>query len=101
MFTNYPNFADVRNVLIVWFVVFWICLFIPLLLGFGPAGVIAGSIAAGFQSAAYGAFTPAGGLFAVLTSVGMLGIASPPAVITAVVVASVAGGLTWSIVAPA
>ncbi|CCO30172.1 hypothetical protein BN14_04196 [Rhizoctonia solani AG-1 IB] len=55
---------DIRNALVVWFVVFWICMLIPLAFGFGPAGVIGGSLAAWFQSVVYGAFTPAGGLFA-------------------------------------
>lgn len=36
-------------------------------------GVI-GSLAAGFQSFMYGGFTPAGGIFAILTSLGMRGI---------------------------
>jgi len=85
----------IRDLLIVWFVVFWIALFIPLLLGFGPAGVLAGSAAAWFQSAIYGAFTPAGGLFAVLTSVGMMGIACPPAILLAVVIASAVAGIVW------
>ncbi|MBW0530549.1 hypothetical protein O181_070264 [Austropuccinia psidii MF-1] len=42
-------------------------------LGFGAAGIVAGSLAAAFQSAMYGAFTPAAGVFAVLTSLGMTG----------------------------
>ncbi len=36
-----------------------------------------GSLAAAFQSWVYGGFTPAGGIFATLTSVGMLGVAMP------------------------
>ena len=36
----------------------------------------------------YGAFTPAGGIFATLTSVGMLGIAMPPFAALAVVIAT-------------
>ncbi|CAE6477640.1 unnamed protein product [Rhizoctonia solani] len=86
---------EIRNVLIVWFVVFWICLVIPLALGFGPAGVIGGSLAAWFRSTMYGAFTPAGGLFAVMTSVGMLGIACPPIVIPSVIVATLATLAAW------
>ncbi|KAK2786473.1 hypothetical protein FQN53_006629 [Emmonsiellopsis sp. PD_33] len=39
--------------------------------GFGAAGIVGGSLAASFQSLAYGAFTPAGGFFALLTSLGM------------------------------
>ncbi|KAG8743860.1 hypothetical protein FRC10_011328 [Ceratobasidium sp. 414] len=42
--------------------------------GFGPAGIIAGSVAAGLQSALYGGLVPAGGLFAGLTSVAMTGV---------------------------
>ncbi|KAI2795085.1 hypothetical protein POX_a01689 [Penicillium oxalicum] len=42
--------------------------------GFGPLGIISGSLAAGFQSFMYGGFTPAGGIFAILTSLGMRGI---------------------------
>jgi len=78
----------VRKLLLVWFIVFWVVLFIPLILGFGPKGVLAGSAAAWFQSVVYGAFTPAGGVFAVLTLVGMMGVAYPPAVLLAVTIAS-------------
>ncbi|KAL5637547.1 hypothetical protein ACGC1H_004088 [Rhizoctonia solani] len=88
---------DVRNALIVWFIVFWICLLIPLAAGFGPAGVIGGSLAAWFQSVVYGAFTPAGGVFAVMTSVGMLGVACPPVVIPAVIIASLAAWIAWKV----
>ncbi|KAG9081236.1 hypothetical protein FS749_007811 [Ceratobasidium sp. UAMH 11750] len=42
-------------------------------MGFGPAGIIGGSVAAGLQSALYGGFVPAGGAFATLTSVAMTG----------------------------
>ncbi|CAE6513488.1 unnamed protein product [Rhizoctonia solani] len=88
--------ADVRNALVVWFVVFWICIFIPLIFGFGPAGIIGGSLAAWFQSAIYGAFTPAGGVFAVMTSIGMMGVACPPVVIPSVIIASLAAWIAWS-----
>ncbi|QRV85366.1 interferon-induced 6-16 family protein [Ceratobasidium sp. AG-Ba] len=57
-------------------------------LGSGPAGIIAGSAAAGIQSVFYGGFVPAGGLFAALTSNGMTGalveLATVPATIAAV-----------------
>ena len=43
------------------------------LLGFGPGGIIAGTIAAGIQSVIYGAAVPAGGWFAGLTSMAMTG----------------------------
>lgn len=36
-----------------------------------------GTLAAAFQSWAYGGFTPAGGIFATLTSLGMLGWLAP------------------------
>ncbi|KDN44592.1 hypothetical protein RSAG8_05357, partial [Rhizoctonia solani AG-8 WAC10335] len=42
----------------------------PPLLGFTTAGVAAGSIAAGIQSAVYGAAIPAGGWFATMQSIG-------------------------------
>ncbi|CEL59161.1 hypothetical protein RSOLAG1IB_09138 [Rhizoctonia solani AG-1 IB] len=87
---------DIRNALIVWFVVFWICILVPLAFGFGPAGVIGGSLAAWFQSVVYGAFTPAGGLFAVMTSVGMMGIACPLVAIPSAIIASLAAWIVWS-----
>ncbi len=52
------------------------------------ADPIAGSIAAGFQAAMYGGFTPAGGIFATLTSRGMSGMLMPAAVIAAIVLAT-------------
>ncbi|CAE6467670.1 hypothetical protein ACGC1H_004078 [Rhizoctonia solani] len=42
----------------------------PPLLGFTASGVAAGSLAAAIQSAVYGAAVPAGGLFAIMQSVG-------------------------------
>ncbi|CAE6342441.1 unnamed protein product [Rhizoctonia solani] len=87
---------DARNAIIVWFVVFWICVLIPLALGFGPVGVIGGSLAAWFQSVIYGAFTPAGGFFAVMTSVGMMGVACPPVAVPSMIIASLAAWITWS-----
>ncbi|ELU37531.1 hypothetical protein AG1IA_08441 [Rhizoctonia solani AG-1 IA] len=109
---------DARNAIIVWFVVFWICVLIPLALGFGPVGVIggasirsrdpflltwlmvsfrlSGSLAAWFQSVIYGAFTPAGGFFAVMTSVGMMGVACPPVAVPSMIIASLAAWITWS-----
>ncbi|KAF8602219.1 hypothetical protein BDV93DRAFT_218142 [Ceratobasidium sp. AG-I] len=41
--------------------------------GFGPLGVVGGSAAALFQATIYGAFTPAGGFFATMTSLAMTG----------------------------
>jgi len=47
-----------------------------------------GSLAAALQSFMYGAFTPAGGIFATLTSMAMLGALMWPAVIIAVLLAT-------------
>lgn len=46
-------------------------------------------MAAAFQSWMYGAFTPAGGIFATLTSVAMLGTAMPLFAALAAVIATV------------
>lgn len=43
----------------------------------------------------YGAFTPAGGIFATLTSMAMLGTMMPPAAILAAVVATGVAILVW------
>jgi len=40
------------------------------ILGFGALGVIKGSLAALFQAVFYGCYTPAGGLFALVTAWG-------------------------------
>ena len=47
-----------------------------------------GSMAAGVQSWVYGGFTPAGGVFAVLTSIGMIGVFQPIPIIGASIIAS-------------
>ncbi len=44
----------------------------------------------------YAGFTPAGGIFATLTSMGMLGALMPAAVITAMVLATVVAVVVWS-----
>lgn len=88
-------------------------------LGFAPSGVLAGtfpacsmagrkgwkqmlislsppgSATAAFQSAAYGAFTPAGGLFALLTGMGMTGTFIPYSLLAALIVASITAGCVW------
>lgn len=88
-------------------------MFIGLSLGFGGAGVVAGrsrnkipslgrgansigSAAAAFQSAVYGGFTPASGVFATLTSLAMLGILAPAIALVAGVVASIIAALVWN-----
>ena len=49
---------------------------------------ITGSLATAFQSFMYGAFTPAGGIFAILTSMGMMGTLVVPVVMIAAAVAT-------------
>ena len=68
-----------------------------LCLGFGPAGVAGGSIAAAFQSYFYGGFTPAAGIFATLTSLGMLGLLAPFAAIPAAGIATIVTVVVWAI----
>lgn len=55
-----------------------------------------GSPAAAFQSAFYGAFTPAGGVFAILTSLGMMAYLTPTIMI---IIGSVAlcAFLVWQV----
>ncbi|KAG0647315.1 hypothetical protein D0Z07_6907 [Hyphodiscus hymeniophilus] len=64
-------------------------------MGFGSGGVLSGSLAAAFQSWMYGGFTPAAGIFATLTSVGMLGFATPVFTAAAVLVATLVSAITW------
>jgi hypothetical protein len=55
-----------------------------------------GSFAAGFQSWMYGGFTPAAGIFATLTSVGMLGYVVPVYATASVAVATFVAALVWA-----
>ena len=76
-------------------------------LGFGPAGVVAGSahfyflvritdiavtgsLAASFQAWMYGGFTPAAGIFATFTSLGMIGLLNPIVGVISIVFGAVA-----------
>ncbi len=72
-----------------WAVTFTIIMITVLSLGFGPIGVVAGSTAAAFQAWMYGGFTPGAGIFATLTSLGMLGLMMPAAVTFAACIATV------------
>ena len=47
-----------------------------------------GTLAAAFQSWAYGGFTPVGGIFATLTSLGMLGLLMPIEVCASAIIAT-------------
>lgn len=53
-------------------------------------------MAAAFQSWMYGGFTPAAGIFATLTSLGMLGLAMPVVAIPSAIIATLVAWLTWS-----
>lgn len=54
-------------------------------------------MAAAFQSWMYGGFTPAAGIFATLTSLGMLVAANPLFALTSVVVATLGAWLSWEL----
>ncbi|KAI1480934.1 hypothetical protein K445DRAFT_27658 [Daldinia sp. EC12] len=86
-FAAYIALPHVYWAIIAWAVTFTILVTLGLSLGFGPAGVIAGSLAAAFQSAMYGGFTPAGGIFASLTSLAMLGSFAPILTAAAAIIA--------------
>ncbi|KAL6715206.1 hypothetical protein ACLMJK_007470 [Lecanora helva] len=64
-------------------------------LGFGSAGIVGGSLAAGFQSIVYGGLTPAGGLFATLQSMGMLGTLLPVGAGIAAAAGAIGGWIAW------
>ncbi|KAF2210291.1 hypothetical protein CERZMDRAFT_69565 [Cercospora zeae-maydis SCOH1-5] len=82
-------------VIIAWAITFTAVTFLLLSLGFGPVGVAAGSVAAAFQGCAYGAFTPAGGIFATLTSFAMLGLLMPAVVLIASLLATTVATIVW------
>ena len=54
-----------------------------------------GSLAAGFQAYMYGGFTPAGGIFATLTSMAMLGLLMPAVLVLARVLATGVAIIVW------
>lgn len=98
-----------------WWITFIVFVTIILSIGFGPAGVVAGkdmnnpvrrtdsmiltawlgSMAAAFQTWMYGGFTPAGGLFATLTSFAMLGILAPLVVLVGAFFATLVAVIVW------
>ncbi|KGQ06695.1 hypothetical protein BBAD15_g7993 [Beauveria bassiana D1-5] len=83
-------------IIIAWAITFTIVCSLILALGFGPVGIGAGTIAAAFQSYMYGGFTPAGGIFATLTSMAMLGSMMPAAAIFAAFLASGVALIVWA-----
>ncbi|KAL8420575.1 hypothetical protein RB594_003388 [Gaeumannomyces avenae] len=76
--------------ILAWLITFTLVATILCTLGFGPVGIVAGSFAAWFQSWAFGAFTPAGGLFALCTSLAMLGTLNPIFCLVAASIATIA-----------
>ncbi|PHH78203.1 hypothetical protein CDD80_7225 [Ophiocordyceps camponoti-rufipedis] len=83
-------------------------------LGFGSSGVVAGrfpttdasagnaygeagSMAAAFQSAVYGGLTPAAGVFATLTSMGMTGALLPTVAVATAVLSGMAVYAYWNL----
>ncbi|KAK0761331.1 hypothetical protein N5P37_006280 [Trichoderma harzianum] len=82
-------------IVMAWAITFTAICTLIICLGFGPVGIGAGTFAAAFQSYMYGAFTPAGGIFATLTSMAMLGILMPATAILAAVVATGVAILVW------
>jgi hypothetical protein len=54
-----------------------------------------GSLAAAFQAFMYGGFTPAGGIFATLTSMAMIGKLERRVAIVAVISATVVSVIVW------
>ncbi|KAL8369815.1 hypothetical protein RB595_000250 [Gaeumannomyces hyphopodioides] len=105
MWEGFKEWTHQPHSWLMWVVISWVITFtlvslILWTLGFGPLGVGIGSLAAGFQSWAYGAFTPAGGLFALFTSMTMLGTLNPLfgliAAAVATFVAVIVGVCRWS-----
>ncbi|KAI2778276.1 hypothetical protein F4815DRAFT_447420 [Daldinia loculata] len=97
-FAVYIALPHVYWATITWAVVFTAVVTLGLCLGFGPAGVIPGSIAAAFQSAMYGGFTPAGGIFASLTSLAMLGLLAPAVTAVAAITALIPAVIVFNLV---
>ncbi|KAM0796321.1 hypothetical protein BDR22DRAFT_893327 [Usnea florida] len=98
----FPKFIEwlqqphVRAVILAWGITFTVVLILLSLVGFNPVGVGAGTLAAIFQSFCYGGFTPAGGIFATLTSMAMLGTLMLPQVIFSVVLATIVAVIVWA-----
>ncbi|THV64139.1 hypothetical protein D6D19_10287 [Aureobasidium pullulans] len=81
----------------IWWTTFVLALAVLLSLGFGTRGVtpVIGSFAASYQGWMYGAFTPANGPFARLTSLSMLGFFALAATIMSGICASSITILIW------
>ncbi|KAK3376832.1 hypothetical protein B0T24DRAFT_665702 [Lasiosphaeria ovina] len=94
-FTLWASQRHVVIAFLAWVITFTVVCIIGLGLGFGPVGVGAGSAAAVFQSWAYGAWTPAGGIFATLTSMAMIGTLAPAIFIAAATAATLVTAIVW------
>ena len=102
-----------------WWITFTVVLLLVFAVGFNPVGIGAGesfgglkassfllehkadsyatgTAAAAFQSWAYGGFTPAGGIFATLTSMAMLGFLMPLEVGLAAMIATGVTVTVWA-----
>ena len=117
------SISDVLALISAWWITFAVVLILLSCVGFNAPGVGAGmfsqvlkaiaplitsfftietdnnndtaTLAAAFQSWAYGGFTPAGGIFATLTSMGMLGTLMPVQVICSAMLATVVTVVVW------
>jgi len=94
-FTSWLSQPYIIAILMAWWITFTLMITILMTMGFGPGGILSGSLAAAFQSWMYGGFTPAAGIFATLTSVGMLGFATPIFTGVAALTATLVAFLTW------
>ncbi|KAG5990305.1 hypothetical protein E4U43_004311 [Claviceps pusilla] len=95
-FADHRTSKEVLAVILAWAVTFTAVCTLILCLGFGPVGIGAGTLAAAFQSYMYGGFTPAGGIFATLTSIGMLGMLMPAAALLAAIIATGVAVAVWA-----
>ncbi|KAK1763826.1 hypothetical protein QBC33DRAFT_562411 [Phialemonium atrogriseum] len=93
-FLEWLTQPHVLPILLAWMVTFTVFCMV-LALGFRRDGVGASTPAAAFQSYMYGALTPAGGIFATLTSMAMLGTFMPVVVLIAAVIATAVAAIVW------
>ncbi|KAF4507693.1 hypothetical protein G6O67_004165 [Ophiocordyceps sinensis] len=84
------------KIILAWTVTFTAISTLIMCLGFGPIGIGIGTLAASFQSFMYGGFTPAGGIFATLTSMAMRGCLMPAVAILAALPATVVALIIWA-----
>lgn len=118
------SISDVLAPIFAWWITFAVVLILLACVGFNTPGIGAGrfsqflkavappitfclsietetnediaTAAAMIQSCVYGGFTPAGGIFATLTSMGMLGTLMPVQVICSAVLATVVTVVVWA-----